>query len=53
MYVHPWHNNFVCAALTEADVATVVAAATEAYAAVRQREGTLVPHPRLVAMFAH
>jgi hypothetical protein len=52
VYVHPWHNNFVCAALTEADVATVVAAATESYAAVRQREGTLVPHPRLAAMFA-
>jgi glutamate-1-semialdehyde 2,1-aminomutase len=52
VYVHPWHNNFVCAALTEADVATVVAAATDAFAAVRAREGTLVPHARLAARLA-
>jgi len=49
VYLHPWHNNFVCAALTEDDVATVVAAATDAFAAVRAREGSLVPHARLAA----
>ena len=49
VYVHPWHNNFVCAALTDGDVDTVAAAASDAFAAVRRREGTLVPHARLAA----
>jgi glutamate-1-semialdehyde 2,1-aminomutase len=49
VYVHPWHNNFVCAALTDEDVDTVAAAASDAFAAVRRREGTLVPHARLAA----
>ncbi len=53
VYVHPWHNNFVCAALSEADVARVVDAAAASFAAVRAREGTLVPHARLAAMFGH
>ena len=52
VYLHPWHNNFVCAALTGDDVETVVAAATEAFAAVRAREGTLVPHARVAARLA-
>jgi glutamate-1-semialdehyde 2,1-aminomutase len=50
VYLHPWHNNFVCAALSEADVAFAVGAAEEAFAAVRRREGTLVPHARVKAM---
>jgi glutamate-1-semialdehyde 2,1-aminomutase len=50
VYLHPWHNGFVCAALTEADVAFAVGAAEEAFAAVRKREGTLVPHARVKAM---
>ncbi len=52
VYLHPWHNNFVCAALTEEDVAQVSAAAVDAFAAVRGREGTLVPHPRVAARLA-
>ena len=50
VYLHPWHNGFVCAALTEEDVAFAVSAAEEAFAAVRKREGTLVPHARVKAM---
>jgi glutamate-1-semialdehyde 2,1-aminomutase len=50
VYLHPWHNNFVCAALTEQDVAFAVGAAEEAFAAVRKREGTLVPHARVVQL---
>lgn len=53
VYLHPWHNNFVCAALTEADVQLAIGAAEEAFAAVRKREGTLVPHARLVELLAH
>lgn len=52
VYLHPWHNNFVCAALTEADIAQAVAASEETFAAVRKREGTLAPHARMAAMLA-
>jgi glutamate-1-semialdehyde 2,1-aminomutase len=53
VYLHPWHNNFVCAALTEADVELVLSAAADAFAALRMREGTLVPHARVAALAAH
>jgi glutamate-1-semialdehyde 2,1-aminomutase len=53
VYLHPWHNNFVCAALTEADVELALDAASEAFAAVRRREGTLVPHAHVAALLAH
>jgi glutamate-1-semialdehyde 2,1-aminomutase len=52
-YLHPWHNNFVCAALADADIALAVSAASEAFAALRKREGTLVPHARVAAMVGH
>ena len=50
VYLHPWHNNFVCAALTEQDVTLALGATEEAFAAVRKREGTLEPHARVKAM---
>ncbi len=53
VYLHPWHNNFVCAALTDGDVQQVIAASEEAFAAVRKREGTLVPHARVAALVGH
>lgn len=49
VYVHPWHNMFLCAAMTEADVDEAVEAAAGAYAEVRAAFTTLEPHP-LVAM---
>jgi glutamate-1-semialdehyde 2,1-aminomutase len=53
VYLHPWHNNFVCAALTEMDVELVLAASADAFAAVRKREGTLVANARVAALVAH
>jgi glutamate-1-semialdehyde 2,1-aminomutase len=53
VYLHPWHNNFVCAALAEQDVAFALGAADEAFAAVRKREGTLEAHARLAPLLAH
>lgn len=53
VFLHPWHNNFVCAALTEPDVEQVLAASAEAFAAARKREGTLEPHARVAALLAH
>ena len=53
VYLHPWHNNFICAALTEGDVEKTLAVAHEAFAEVRKREGTLEPHARVAAMLRH
>ncbi|MCH7627429.1 MAG: aminotransferase class III-fold pyridoxal phosphate-dependent enzyme [Proteobacteria bacterium] len=52
IYMHPWHNMFLCAAMTEGDIDMALAAADEAFAAVRARIDTLEPHPVLVAMAA-
>ncbi len=52
VYLHPWHNMFVCAALTDADVERTLAVSDEAFAALRQREGSLQPHPRIAALLA-
>jgi glutamate-1-semialdehyde 2,1-aminomutase len=41
VYVHPWHNMFICAALTEADVAATLVAADEAFAALKAQEKDL------------
>jgi len=45
VYVHPWHNMFVCAAMTDDDIDAAVRAADEAFAALRLRLDSLVPHP--------
>jgi len=50
IYFHPWHNMFVCAALTEADVRQTLAAADEAFAAVKKRKATLKPHAGVEAL---
>ncbi len=49
-YLHPWHNMFICAALTEGDVDKTLAITDEAFAALRRREGTLEPHPVVAAL---
>lgn len=49
-YLHPWHNMFICAALTEGDVDKTLAITDEAFAALRLREGTLEPHPVVAAL---
>jgi glutamate-1-semialdehyde 2,1-aminomutase len=50
VYVHPWHNMFFCAAMTEADITFALTAADEAFAAVKAQRATLEPHP-VVLMF--
>jgi glutamate-1-semialdehyde 2,1-aminomutase len=50
VYVHPWHNMFFCAAMTEADIQFALKAADEAFAAVKAQQATLEPHP-VVLMF--
>ncbi|GAA0866604.1 aminotransferase class III-fold pyridoxal phosphate-dependent enzyme [Sphingopyxis soli] len=52
IYMHPWHNMFLCAAMTEADIDATLAAADAAFAAVAERRGMLEPHPILVMLAA-
>ncbi len=52
VYLHPWHNMFVCAALGEGDVDKTLAVSDEAFAAVRRREATLEPHATVAALLA-
>lgn len=51
VYVHPWHNMFLCAAMTDADIDFALEAAEAAFAALEARQPSLEPHPVLVAMF--
>jgi glutamate-1-semialdehyde 2,1-aminomutase len=50
VYVHPWHNMFFCAAMTEADIEFALSAADDAFAAVKAKLATIEPHP-VVLMF--
>lgn len=52
IYLHPWHNMFLNAAMTEADIDSVIAAANDAFPALRERLPTLQPHPALVALMS-
>jgi glutamate-1-semialdehyde 2,1-aminomutase len=52
IYVHPWHNMFINAAVTEADVADTVAAADAAFAALAQVQHNLPANARLAPLFA-
>lgn len=45
IYVHPWHNMFLCAAMTVDDIDAALAAADEAFAATRAGVDALKPHP--------
>ena len=51
IYVHPWHNMFMCTAMTDADVALAHQAADESFKAVKRAKSTLEPHKLLLAMF--
>jgi glutamate-1-semialdehyde 2,1-aminomutase len=53
VYVHPWHNMFLCGALTDADVDDALAAADDAFAHVRRAFADLVPHPIVPLVLAH
>lgn len=52
IYMHPWHNMFLCAAMTDADIDATLTAADAAFAAVAARRETLEPHPILVMLAA-
>jgi len=39
VYLHPWHNMFICAAHKEADIAEALERTDEAFAALKQRFG--------------
>lgn len=48
VYMHPWHNMFISAAHTDRDVESTLAIAEQAFAALKKREPSLVPHPPLM-----
>ena len=50
IYVHPWHNMFLCAAMTDADIDAALNAADDSFKALRGNFSTLAPHPGLAAM---
>ena len=50
IYVHPWHNMFLCAAMTDADIDAALAAADGSFKAVNVKRATLAPHAGLAAM---
>ena len=52
VYMHPWHNMFLCAAMTAADMDLAVAAADKALAEVRARMNSLQPHRIVARMMA-
>ncbi|MEM6410756.1 MAG: aminotransferase class III-fold pyridoxal phosphate-dependent enzyme [Pseudomonadota bacterium] len=49
IYVHPWHNMFLCHAMTQADMDQTIEAAESAFKTVRETLDRLQPHP-IVAM---
>lgn len=46
VYFHPWHNMFICAAMTEADIDTTLSAADDAFKVVKEA-GPLEPVAKL------
>jgi len=51
VYVHPWHNMFLCAAMTEQDIDDALAAAEGAFGALKAQRASLEPVPKLQAIF--
>ena len=51
VYVHPWHNMFMCAALTEADIDSALDAAEAAFTALKRDAPALEPVAKLKAVF--
>jgi glutamate-1-semialdehyde 2,1-aminomutase len=50
IYMHPWHNMFICAAMTEADVAATVDAADAAFAELKRHEAGLTEPFQIMVM---
>jgi glutamate-1-semialdehyde 2,1-aminomutase len=52
VYLHPYHNMFLCAAHTEADIAETLAATDDAFSELRRDLPGLKPHPGVAARLA-
>lgn len=52
VYVHPWHNMFMCAAMTEADIAQALDAAEAAFAVLKRDAASLAPVEKLAFLSA-
>ncbi|MEM1389997.1 MAG: aminotransferase class III-fold pyridoxal phosphate-dependent enzyme [Pseudomonadota bacterium] len=52
IYVHPWHNMFLCAAMTKADMDKTIEAARGAFADLNAVRETAQPHPVVAIMMA-
>lgn len=50
VHFHPWHNMFMNAAMTEADIDFALAQADEAFAEVRASLSSIEPHPVLMML---
>lgn len=52
IYVHPWHNMFLCAAMTAADIDQTLDAAEAAFAALKSGRGALEPVEKMRFLLA-
>jgi glutamate-1-semialdehyde 2,1-aminomutase len=52
VYVHPWHNMFLSAAMTDGDIDAALDAASGAFDVLKSKRATIKPSPRLQAFFA-
>jgi glutamate-1-semialdehyde 2,1-aminomutase len=52
VYVHPWHNMFLCAAMTEADIDFALDAAEASFSAFRKNAATLTPAAKMAFLTA-
>ncbi len=53
VYVHPWHNMFLCAAMSDADIDMAITAADGALTDLGASLDTLTPHPLLQVVLAN
>jgi len=52
VYVHPWHNMFLCAAMTEGDIDHALDAAEESFGALKRQVRDLAPVEKLAFLRA-
>lgn len=52
IYFHPWHNMFLCAAMTREDMSQAINAADQTFAHMAANRGAIEPHPGIAAFMA-
>lgn len=52
IYFHPWHNMFLCAAMTQEDIAQTIDTADRVLAHMAQTRTTIEPHAGIVGFMA-